>query len=415
MTKQKIVFALVFAVAFLALTGGAEASHWITGTVNDAADGTPADGHTAIIYYLGDEVNNVSDTIGPTGTSGTNNTYMCDAEIIPGHTWTIGDVIYAKVIDTGDGYTAGPVSVVTTGAGFDVEPDMTLQAPSPPIVSGPQAIPPKIGLNTGVSELRVTVTKTYFDIDTVTVNLSQIGGAWNHTMNDRVNISENTSIFNCTTNSSVVGSFNLAVNATDIMGNSNTSVSIPLEVVNATQFDFTLIKKPDSTGKNWISIPLNTTITNASSLMAAIGPNCDAVNRWNPYTQQSEGWISLGGGMGTNFDIVPGEGYEVSVTTNTSFSILGTIASIGSVDLIKKPDSTGKNWIGLPYDTTITNASSLMAEIGPNCDAVNRWNPYTQQSEGWISLGGGMGTNFNTVAGEGYEASVTTNTTWTPV
>jgi hypothetical protein len=420
MTKQKIVFALVFAVAFLALTGGAEASHWITGTVNDAADGTPADGHTAIIYYLGDEANNVSDTIGTPGT----NMYMCDAEIIPGHTWTIGDEIYAKVIDTGDGYTAGPVSKVTTGAGFDLEPDMTLQAPSPPIVSDPQAIPPKIALNTGVSELRVTVTKTYFDIDTVTINLTPIGGTWVPmdgstytwlTMYAMTNLSEDTTVYNCTTNASVVGSFNLTVNATDIMGNSNTSVSIPLEVVNATQLDFTLIKKPDSTGKNWISIPLNTTITNASSLMAAIGPNCDAVNRWNPYTQHSEGWISMGGGMGTNFDIVPGEGYEVSVTTNTTFSILGTIASIGSVDLIKKPDSTGKNWIGLPYDTTITNASSLMAAIGPNCDAVNRWNPYTQQSEGWISMGGGMGTNFNIVAGEGYEASVTTNTTWTPV
>ena len=330
MTKQKIVFALVFAVAFLALTGGAEASHWISGTVNDAIDGTPANGHTVIIYYEGDEVNNVSDTIGPTGNQNNNNMYMCDAEIIPGHTWTIGDEIYAKVIDTGSGYTAGPVSVVTTGAAYDVEPDMTLQAPSPPIVSDPQAIPPKIALNTGVSELRVTVTKTYYDnIDTVTINLTPIGGTWVPmddstytwlTMYAMTNLGEDTTVYNCTTNASVIGSLNLTVNATDTSGNSNISISIPLEVVNATQLDFTLIKKPGSTGKNWVSIPLNTEITNASGLMQAIGLNCDAVNRWDPYTQQSEGWISLGGGMGTNFNIVTGEGYEVSVTTNTTWT-----------------------------------------------------------------------------------------------
>ena len=179
--------------------------------------------------------------------------------------------------------------------------------------------------------------------------------------------------------------------------------------------EYNLIKKPDSTGKNWISIPIGTTITNASSLMAAIGPNCDAVNRWNAITQQPEGWISLGGGMGTNFNIVAGEGYEISVTANTTFNLTGVPVSIGPIDLIKKPDSTGKNWIGLPDGTTITNASSLMAAIGSNCDAVNRWNGTTQQPEGWISLGGGMGTNFNIVAGEGYEISVTANTTWTPI
>ena len=181
------------------------------------------------------------------------------------------------------------------------------------------------------------------------------------------------------------------------------------------QIDYTLIKKPDSTGKNWISIPIDTTITNASSLMAEIGPNCDAVNRWNATTQQPEGWISQGGGMGTNFDIVRGEGYEISVTANTTFNQTGVPVSIGPISLIKKPGSTGKNWIGLPYDTILTNASSLMAAIGPNCDAVNRWNATTQQPEGWISQGGGMGTNFDIVRGEGYEISVTANTTWTPV
>ena len=89
------------------------------------------------------------------------------------------------------------------------------------------------------------------------------------------------------------------------------------------KYDIDLIKKSGGTGKNWISVPENPAITNASSLMDAIGPNCDAVNRWNPTTQASEGWISLLGGLGTNFDVTPYEGYEVSVTANTTFTVVG--------------------------------------------------------------------------------------------
>ncbi len=130
MLKNKFIFISVLMVAFLAMASGAQAAHWIAGTVNDATDGTPADGHTVIIYYPGDEAHNESDLIGPASKNGaSSNHYLLDAEFIPGHVWKTGDVIYVKVIDNGDGYTAGPVSITTTGAGFDYPPDMTLQAP----------------------------------------------------------------------------------------------------------------------------------------------------------------------------------------------------------------------------------------------------------------------------------------------
>jgi hypothetical protein len=316
--KKKIVFALVFAVAFVALTGGAEASYWIGGTVHNATDGTPADGHTVLLYELGDEGNGVQGTIGQFQP----NKYMADAELIPGYTAKVDDELYVKVIDNGDGYTAGPVMVVISGSGTDESPDMTLQLPSPPIVSDPEAIPPEIVVDTEFAELRVTVTKTSFDIDNVTVDLSSIGGASDYMMYAKTNISADSTIYNCTTNASVVGNFSLTVNATDTKGSSNTSVSIPLDVTNVTTatLDYNLIKRPDSTGRNWISIPIETEITNASSLMNAIGDNCTTVNRWNPDTQTSEGWLSLFGGIGDDFDVVPGEGYEVWVTANTTWT-----------------------------------------------------------------------------------------------
>jgi hypothetical protein len=130
MTKQKIVFVLVLAVAFLAMIGEAVTAHPIVGTVNNATDGTQANGHAVIIYYPGDKANYTGDTIGPGPghNQDNNNMYMCAVEMIPNHTWEPGHEIYVEVIDTGDGYTAGPVPVVTTGAGYDVAPNMTLQS-----------------------------------------------------------------------------------------------------------------------------------------------------------------------------------------------------------------------------------------------------------------------------------------------
>ncbi len=75
-------------------------------------------------------------------------------------------------------------------------------------------------------------------------------------------VSSTVSIYNCTTNSSVVGNFSLTVNATDIQGNSNKSVSIPLTV---TSDDITppVITSPTATPS---SIPPDGTTTSQLSV-----------------------------------------------------------------------------------------------------------------------------------------------------
>jgi hypothetical protein len=245
--KQKICFVLVLTVALLALAGGAQAAHWISGTVNDAADTTAADGHTVIIYYLGDEANNVSDTIGPTGLSGTSNMYMCDSESIPNHVWAPGDVIYAEVIDNGDGYTAGPVSVTTTGAGFDVEPTMTLQsAPdtTSPVITSPTATPSSIPADgTTTSVLSVTVTDNV-GIASVTVDLSALGvGGSATTAMTQVGA---TDVYSVTTTAATLGTYSLTVTATDTSANTATS-SISLTVTSAPDTTAPVVTSPTAT------------------------------------------------------------------------------------------------------------------------------------------------------------------------
>jgi len=225
--KQKICLVFVLTVAFLALISGAQAAHWISGTVNDAADTTSANGHTVIIYYLGDAANYVSDTIGPTGASATNNMYMCDAESIPNHVWAPGDVIYAKVTDNGDGYTAGPVSVTTTGAGFDVMPAMTLQAApdtTAPVITSPTATPSSIPADgTTTSVLNATVTDNV-GIASVKVDLSTIGGSATTAMT-KVGTTNVYSVTTTASTSTALGTKSLTVTATDTNTTPNTATS----------------------------------------------------------------------------------------------------------------------------------------------------------------------------------------------
>lgn len=188
------------------------------------------------------------------------------------------------------------------------------------------------------------------------------------------------------------------------IGSANDEVTITYNLVHT--------ENPMLTSINIISIPLDSDITTASELMSAIGPTCDAVNRWNPQTQAWDGWISLG--YGTDFSILPYEAYEVSVTEDTTFSITGTPAEVKPINLIKPNNLPSRNYIALPYDTEITNAHELLNAI-PNCDTVNRLNPETQYYEGYIDLFGGMGTNFEIRPGEGYLVTVTVDTVWTPI
>ncbi len=67
----------------------------------------------------------------------------------------------------------------------------------------------------------------------------------------------------------------------------------------------------------WISIPYNSVYSKVSDLAQSI-PNATKISRFNPDIQDYERWEKfLGSWSGTNFDIVPGEGYGIVVNSNT--------------------------------------------------------------------------------------------------
>jgi len=111
---------------------------------------------------------------------------------------------------------------------------------NPPIVINASANPPIIIVDNEIMKLRADVRDNESLIDNVTIDLSPIGGNANtimHLVGNYTKDGQLWNIFEHKTNSSVGGIFNLSVNATDIHGNYNNTVSIALEVVPAVVID----------------------------------------------------------------------------------------------------------------------------------------------------------------------------------
>jgi hypothetical protein len=117
--KIKVISVMFFIMCLMPFS---QAAHFVCGEVNNADDGTAGGWREMTIYPVADNSKTTTCQISPEG-----NKYCCDSENIDGYTWVIGDVIGAKIIDSGDGYYADEVSVVTTGEGYDSLPDVQLK------------------------------------------------------------------------------------------------------------------------------------------------------------------------------------------------------------------------------------------------------------------------------------------------
>ena len=112
-------------LSFLIFTVGAvNAAHWIVGYVNNATDYTPASGHKVLIYKTNTS-NNITVDID------SSNVFFADCELLP-TSCELGDKIFVKVIDTGDGYTTQATEVVVSESGYDTAQNSTLLPPSCP-------------------------------------------------------------------------------------------------------------------------------------------------------------------------------------------------------------------------------------------------------------------------------------------
>jgi hypothetical protein len=187
------------------------------------------------------------------------------------------------------------------------------------------------------------------------------------------------------------------VQANDTCNNTGVSETRVVRLVSQINFTIDFV-----TGYNMISLPINdASVSNASLLMDNIGGNCTDVFKWN---KTSQGWENYNQYMppAAAFGIVGGEGYFMSMSGPATVEFRGMgWESPFSISLVM-----GYNTISLPVnDTSVTNASLLMDEIGANCTDVFKWN---KTSQGWENYNQYMPPTaaFDVVGGEGYFMSM---------
>ena len=95
--------------------------HFVCGQVNDAPDGTDSGWREVRLYYPADPINYGTNQVSPQ-----TDRYCISATDIMNHIWRAEDILNVEIIDSGDGYYAGPASITTTGGNPDIAPEMQL-------------------------------------------------------------------------------------------------------------------------------------------------------------------------------------------------------------------------------------------------------------------------------------------------
>ena len=116
--KIKIILVCMILLVFTQVAS----AHFVCGQVEDSDDNRSAAWFSVRVYYIDDPSKYAGCDISPE-----ENKYCCDVEEIPLKSWQVGDVVYAEIIDTELGYVAGPVSIQTSGEGYDILPKMKLE------------------------------------------------------------------------------------------------------------------------------------------------------------------------------------------------------------------------------------------------------------------------------------------------
>ncbi|MEM0465071.1 MAG: hypothetical protein QXW97_00015 [Candidatus Pacearchaeota archaeon] len=130
---KSVKFFVTFIVIILFIFPTVYSAHYIVGIVNDARDGTSANGKYVVLFKQTNVSDNLTDIIGPLGNSGYNNIYMIDCELLK-NPCNIGDTLIITILNTGDNYISSNVSVTVSSAGYDIAPNLTVNSP-PSILS----------------------------------------------------------------------------------------------------------------------------------------------------------------------------------------------------------------------------------------------------------------------------------------
>jgi hypothetical protein len=169
---RKFLFFFIFlSVLFLPVCS---AAHYIAGMVENAKDGTEANGHTILLWNPAIGIqDNISDIIGLSGNSQADNIYMIDCELLEGGC-NINDTLSLKVINNGDNYVSEERKVNVSGWGYDIVDSITLNSPPTTTLIFPGSL-------SNISDSSIIFNCSVSDLDNNLIEVSLYGnwtGEW---------------------------------------------------------------------------------------------------------------------------------------------------------------------------------------------------------------------------------------------
>ena len=211
-------------------------------------------------------------------------------------------------------------TVTVAEATVNVEPEE--EDTTPPTITSAIASPNAI-LSDGVDSTTLTVVATdNVGIESVTVNLSAIGGS-----DEQILDPAGGDIWETTINTTCNGTFELPVTVSDAAGNPDTANI----VLTAGPHKYTLHLKQ---GWNMISLPYNVTAVGIDTtqklgdVITAAGEPCYVVSWYNATSQMMESDIISypeGVPQDATYPITGGQGYFVLVEADLDFVVAGTL------------------------------------------------------------------------------------------
>jgi len=186
------------------------------------------------------------------------------------------------------------------------------------------------------------------------------------------------------------------------------------------------------TGKNTLALPYfrQTGLNDALQMMGDIGntgggPNIVPVASTSRFLEVSDTFAVYTGRMGSPtavpFALTAGEGYFVSMNSNTNYIVVGSHdpSLVISLDAAGAGSLTGKNLLSPPYNITSTNALQMMQDIGGGSivpvASVSRFLTATDTFAVYTGrMGSPTATPFVLSPGEAYFVSMVSTVPYTP-
>ena len=149
--------------------------------------------------------------------------------------------------------------------------------------------------------------------------------------------------------------------------------------------------------KQWVSIPYRSPYHNADDILQRLMAGSGTVTRYLPtFPASTEFWT---GSLGTNFAVMPGEGYELAPTITIERLIVGSHDA--SVVVPAGGFIANREYImSIPYHSVSETADDLLREL-PTGGTLTKLLPTSPPSVSFWT--GSLGTNFPLVIGEAYK------------